>query len=286
VGFIRPLGRECWVTKVTDGRGKNESRANKEEGPALEEKEAEQMKTEGEKQEPAVAEAQDAPPGEPEETSGQGKPVADEEQQGEGQAPEAVEGESAPEEVSPEEREEQLVRENEELQDKFVRLMADFDNYRKRASKEKSDAIQFGNEGLLKDILPMVDNIERLLTYSYGEGSWKSFQEGIELLLSDTGKTLAKYGVEPIEALGKEFDPNLHQAMQRSETDEVDANTVVEVYQKGYTYRGRLLRPSLVVVSVSPKGEEKAAEAGDVPDPDVREEESGDKSKDEEPPVN
>ena len=81
--------------------------------------------------------------------------------------------------------------------------MADFDNYRKRASKEKSDVIQFGNEGLLKDILPIIDNIERLLTYSYGEGSWKSFQEGVELVLAESNKTLAKYGVEPIEALGK-----------------------------------------------------------------------------------
>ena len=118
---------------------------------------------------------------------------AEADEQQEEQAPEASEEEadSAPAELSPDERAEQLVKENEELQDKFVRLMADFDNYRKRASKEKSDVIQFGNEGLLKDILPIIDNIERLLTYSYGEGSWKSFQEGIELLLAEISKTLA-----------------------------------------------------------------------------------------------
>ena len=168
-----------------------------------------------------------------------------------------------PAETSPEQKTERLIKENEELQDKFVRLMADFDNYKKRATKEKSDVIQFGNEGLLKDLLPIIDNIERLLTYSYGEGRWKSFQEGIELLLTEVSRTLAKYGVEPIEALGKPFDPNLHQAMQRFETDEAEADTVVEVYQKGYLYRGRLLRPALVVVAVPPRGEEEKKGAED-----------------------
>lgn len=229
-------------------------------------KEPEQLKKETDKEGEMVAEA----------------PEADERQLE--QAPEASEEEadSAPAELSPE----QLVKENEELQDKFVRLMADFDNYRKRASKEKGDVIQFGNEGLLRDILPIIDNIERLLTYSYREGSWKSFQEGIELLLAEINKTLAQYGVEPIEAMGKVFDPNIHQAMQRSETDEVEANTVVEVFQKGYLYRSRLLRPSLVVVAVPPKGEEEAKGEEGVPGPDDPDGEAGDKGKDEEQSIN
>ncbi len=273
------------MAKVTEGNRKKDSKAKKEKGPSLVEKESEQMKSGEVKEEPVAAEVPQAPPEEQEEESVQSAPEADEQQE-EGQETEATEADSARAEVSPEERVEQLVKENEELQDKFVRLMADFDNYRKRASKEKSDVIQFGNEGLLKDILPVIDNIERLLTHSYGEGSWKSFQEGIELLLAETAKTLAKYGVEPIEALGKVFDPNVHQAMQRSETDEVDANTVVEVYQKGYLYRGRLLRPSLVVVAVPPKEEEEAREEGDAPGPDAPNGEAGEKGKDEEPPIN
>ncbi len=160
------------MAKDTEGSGKKDSEPRKEEGPSLERKEPEQMKKETDKEGEMVAEAPEAP-------------EADEQQVE--QAPEASEEEadSAPAELSPDERAEQLVKENEELQDKFVRLMADFDNYRKRASKEKSDVIQFGNEGLLKDILPIIDNIERLLTYSYGEGSWKSFQEGIELVLAE-----------------------------------------------------------------------------------------------------
>jgi molecular chaperone GrpE len=262
------------VARDTEGSGKKDSEPRKEEGHFLEKKETEQMKTETDKQGEIVAEAPEA-----------------EEQQVE-QAPEASEEEadSAPAELSPEQRVEQLVEENDELQDKFVRLMADFDNYKKRASKEKSDVIQFGNEGLLKDILPIIDNIERLLTYSYREGSWKSFQEGVELLLAESNKTLAKYGVESIEALGKTFDPNIHQAMQRSETDEVEANTVVEVYQKGYLYRSRLLRPSLVVVAVPPKGEEEEEEEEEgeesAPGPDDPGGEAGDKGEDEEQPIN
>ena len=253
-----------------EGSGKKDGESRKEEGSSLERKKTEQMKTETDKEGEIVAEA----------------PEADE-QQVERESEVSEEGaDSAAAELMPEQRAEQLVRENEELQDKFVRLMADFDNYRKRASKEKSDVIQFGNEGLLKDILPIIDNIERLLTYSYGEGSWKSFQEGIELVLAEIGKTLAKYGVEPIEALGKVFDPNIHQAMQRSETDEVEANTVVEVYEKGYLYRGRLLRPSLVVVAVAPKGEEEEEGEESAPGPDDPGGEAGDKGEDEEQLIN
>ncbi len=270
------------MAKVTDGSREEDGKTKKEEAPVPEEKASEQEKTEQEQHEPVVAEASSGN----QEQAGEQSVPGEEEKQEEAQAAEAVEGDSGPEEPSPEERVEQLIQENEELQDKFVRLMADFDNYRKRASKEKADVVQFGNEGLLKDILPIIDNIERLLTYSYGEGTWKSFQEGIELLLTETGKTLSKYGVEPIEALGKEFDPNLHQAMQRSETDEVDANTVVEVYQKGYTYRGRLLRPSLVVVSVSPQEKEETAQEEVAQDPVDPPEESVGESEDEEPPIN
>ena len=262
--------RECKVFKDKEESGKKDSEPGKKEGPPLDKKEPEQMKTETDKEVEIVAEA----------------PEADEQSVEQETEASEKEADAAPAELSPEQREEQLVKENEELQDKFVRLMADFDNYKKRASKEKSDVIQFGNEGLLKDILPVIDNIERLLTYSYREGTWKSFQEGIELLLAEINKTLSKYGVEPIEALGKPFDPNVHQAMQRAETDEVDANMVVEVYQKGYSYRDRLLRPSLVVVSVPPKGEEEAKEEEGVPGSEDLGGEAGDKGEDEEQAIN
>lgn len=233
---------------MTKGPDKGEKKGGeaKESGPqAVGKKESGNMAPGGEREEPTV----------PEEVAGEASGARSE-------AGEEAESDSARAEVTPEERAVQFAKENEELQDKYLRLMADFDNFRKRSAKEKSEIIRFGNEDLLKDILPIVDNIERLLTYSYQESSWKSFQEGIELLLADIGKTLANYGVEPIDALGKAFDPNLHEAMQRAETEEAAPHTVVEVYQKGYLYRGRLLRPALVVVAVPPKEVEEAEEQG------------------------
>jgi molecular chaperone GrpE len=249
------------VTKDPTAPRKKGNREKATDAPSPEKKESEKMTAETRKGEEEVAEASEALAPETEEGGQAGEQKAGRKE--EGQKEEDSAEESVLAELSPEERVEALVKENEELQDKFVRLMADFDNFKKRASKEKSEIIQFGNEGLLKDILPIIDNIERLLTYSHQEASWKSFREGIELLLAETSKTLATYGVEPIEAMGKPFDPNLHQAMQRSETEEVAANTIVEVYQKGYVYRGRLLRPSLVVVAVPLKGEQESEEGED-----------------------
>ena len=244
------------MTKNPAARRKKGSREKATDAPSPEKKECEQMTTETGKGEEEVAEAPEGLTAEKEEGGQAGEQKAD--RKDEGQKEEDSASESVPAEGSPEERVEELVKENEELQDKFVRLMADFDNFKKRASKEKSEIIQFGNEGLLRDILPIIDNIERLLTYSHHEAGWKNFREGIELLLAEISKTLASHGVEPIEAMGKPFDPNLHQAMQRAETEEVAANTIVEVYQKGYVYRGRLLRPSLVVVAVPPKRDDEA----------------------------
>ena len=275
------------MKKGRKGRGERGGGAEAAERSPARQKDSEQMKGETGREESMTAEASEVSSEENQEASQEGGAKAAESVEGQGL--DTSKADSAQVEVSPEERVEQLARENEELQDKFVRLMADFDNFRKRATKEKSDIIQFGNEGLLKDILPIIDNIERLLTYSYGESSWKNFQEGIELLLAEVNKTLANYGVEPIEALGNAFDPNLHQAMQRSETDEVEANTVVEVFQKGYLYRGRLLRPALVVVAVPPKGEEEAegGEGGSGPDDLSGEQgEAEDKGQDEESPIN
>ena len=243
------------MKKDPAGRGRKDSEEKATDVPSGQETESVKMTTETGKGEEEVVEAPETLVAEKEEKGQAGEQ--------EGRKEEDSAAESVEAEVSPEERMKELLKEKEEVDDKFVRLMADFDNFKKRASKEKREIIQFGNEGLLKDILPIIDNIERLLTYSHQEASWKSFQEGIELLLAEVGKTLATYGVEPIEAMGKPFDPNLHQAMQRSETEEVEANTIVEVYQKGYVYRGRLLRPSLVVVAVPPKrGEEAEGEQG------------------------
>jgi len=157
----------------------------------------------------------------------------------------------------------QALKEKEELQEQLLRLRADFENFRKRAMKEKADTIQFGNEALLKDLLPVIDNIERVLSSSLKEQDWKGLQEGIRLVLSEMRKTLSQRGLEAIEAVGAPFDPTLHEAIQRVETAEATAATVVEECQKGYLYRGRLLRPSLVVVAVPPEGGEGSERPGE-----------------------
>lgn len=166
-------------------------------------------------------------------------------------------GKSDPAEKSSMDEGEKHVREKEELEDKYLRLRADFENFRKRSNKEKANLIQYGNESLLGDLLPVVDNIERVLTYSFQESGWEHFREGIELVLTEIHKTLGRYGVRAIDALGKPFDPNLHEAMQRVETDDAPPDTVVEEYQKGYFYHERLLRASRVAVAVAHQEEQK-----------------------------
>lgn len=157
---------------------------------------------------------------------------------------------------------ERLKSELEEMEDKHLRLRADFDNFRKRVNKEKANLIQYGNETLLLDLLPVVDNMERILAHSFQESGWEAFRRGVELVLTEIHDTLSKYGVQKIDAIGKEFDPNLHEAMQRVESGEAVSDTVVEEYQSGYLYRDRLLRPSRVMVAVAPK-EEKEERTGE-----------------------
>lgn len=158
---------------------------------------------------------------------------------------------------------ERALKEKEELQEQLLRLRADFENFRKRAAKERADTIQFGNEALLKDLLPVIDNIERVLSSSLKEQDWKGLQEGIRLVLTEIRKTLAQRGLEAIPAVGAPFDPNVHEAIQRIETADATTATVLEECQKGYLYRGRLLRPSLVVVAVPPESGEGQERPGE-----------------------
>ncbi len=187
--------------------------------------------------------------------------------------PETPEAEEEPEEV-------RLAREAEQWQDKYLRLMADFENYKKRAAKEKGDLIQYGNGTLLKDLLPVIDNMERVLAYSLQEGDWKDFQRGVELVVTEIHKTLSKYGVKALQVLGVNFDPNLHEAMQRVETDQAVPDTVVEEFQKGYIFRDRLLRPSLVAVAASTPETKDAEEEQASEDPQAGGEAEGEGKED------
>ncbi len=139
-----------------------------------------------------------------------------------------------------------------ELEDKFLRLVAESDNMKKRLEREKREFLEYANENLLKDLLPVIDNIERAIEHADEESNVKDFIKGVEMTLNNFLKILEKYNVKAIKAINEEFDPNYHEAMSIKETDEVEANKVVEELQKGYMYKERLLRPSLVTVSKEP----------------------------------
>ena len=138
--------------------------------------------------------------------------------------------------------------------DKFMRAAAELDNYRKRAAKEKIETVKYGNETLLRDILPLVDSIDRALQHAAKSQDFEAFRQGLVLLRDQFLQVLEKNGVQPIEALGKDFDPNFHEAMLQVETGDRDHNKVIEEYEKGYLLNGRLLRPARVSVSKNIRG--------------------------------
>jgi molecular chaperone GrpE len=141
--------------------------------------------------------------------------------------------------------------------DRYLRQVAELENFRKRASREKQEAIRFANEALVKDLLPVVDNLERAVMHAKGGGNGKPLVEGVEMVLRGFFDTLAKHGVVPIAAVGERFDPEKHEAMAQIESGTHEPNTVVEEHHKGYLLRDRLLRPALVSIAKAPKSQEK-----------------------------
>ena len=134
----------------------------------------------------------------------------------------------------------------EELQDRLKRQMAEFDNFRKRTEKEKSSMYIIGAKDIVEKMLPVVDNFERGLAQA-PEGD--SFADGMKMIYKQLITTLDELGVKPIEAVGKEFDPNFHNAVMHVEDEEAGENIVVEEFQKGYTYKDFVVRHSMVKVA-------------------------------------
>lgn len=147
----------------------------------------------------------------------------------------------------------ELKEERDEFKDKFIRKVAELDNVIRRSAKEKSDLAKYGNEGFVKELLPVLDSFDQALP-DEGEpqdaGDSKDFAAGILLVKKKLLDVFAKNGVEVIDSKGQPFDPNLHQAIQKVEDASVAVETVSEQYQKGYTLNGRLVRPAMVVVAV------------------------------------
>lgn len=143
-----------------------------------------------------------------------------------------------------------LVNELGEYKNRYTRLSADFQNYKKRIEKEKSEIFKFGSEKIVLDILPLIDNFERALDASQNNNQEADgLLNGIEMIFKQFVDVLKKHGVEEIESLEKEFDPNLHHAVMQEECDGVEENIVTGVFQKGYTLNSKVIRPSMVKVS-------------------------------------
>lgn len=141
--------------------------------------------------------------------------------------------------------------------ERFLRQAAELENYKKRMSRDRDDAIRFANENLIKDLLPILDNLERAVAHASGGDNGKPLVEGVELVLRSLLDILGKYGVTQISAKGEPFDPTKHEAMAQVESDRHDANSVVEELHKGYMLRERLLRPALVSVAKPAKSQSK-----------------------------
>ena len=149
--------------------------------------------------------------------------------------------------------------------ERMLRAAADLENYRKRAQKEKEEAQRFGIEKLLRDLLPVVDNLERALEHAGHSEETQALATGVKMTLKLFQDALAKHGVKGFDSKGKAFDPHQHEAMSQAENAELPVNTVLHEVQRGYTIHERLLRPAMVVVSKLPEAPEPvAAEASTV----------------------
>ena len=137
----------------------------------------------------------------------------------------------------------------EELKDKLTRQMAEFDNFRKRTEKEKSQMYEIGAKDIIEKILPVVDNFERGIAAVPEEEKSNPFAEGMEKIYKQLMTTLEEIGVKPIEAVGQEFDPDFHNAVMHVEDEEVGENIITEEFQKGYLYRDSVVRHSMVKVA-------------------------------------
>jgi molecular chaperone GrpE len=148
----------------------------------------------------------------------------------------------------------ELTAERGSLYDRLLRRQAEFENYRKRVERERSALYQHGRDDVVLQLLPVLDNFERALSsLESSEGDAEALRHGIELIHKQFKDALSKFGLEPVEAVGKTFDPHIHEAVTTEATDEHKENTVIEEFQRGYKIGNRLLRPAKVKVASSPE---------------------------------
>jgi molecular chaperone GrpE len=155
---------------------------------------------------------------------------------------------------------EEKEKEAKENYDRLLRTAADFENYKKRAAREKEDWTKFANEDLIRAILPFIDNLERAVNHAQKIADTGVLVKGVQLTLQQLLQALNKFGLSSFESVGKPFDPTMHEAMLVVETDKHEPNQVVEEFQKGYLLNDRLLRPATVSVSKPPEKEVRTSE--------------------------
>ncbi len=166
----------------------------------------------------------------------------------------AVEEEAAEPEKSPEEQLAEALNEVEQWQDRALRAAADFENYKKRMERERIAMLKYSGEPIFRELLPVVDNLERAVDQGAANGveteqNVKALLEGVELTLKSLRATLEKFEVKAIESIGGPFDPTVQEALSMEASDSVPANHVVAEFEKGYRYKDRLLRAARVIVS-------------------------------------
>ena len=160
-----------------------------------------------------------------------------------------------------------LLKEKDELlaqkQDQLLRAQADYENYKKRVVREKDDLYKFGNERLMRELLPVIDNFERSLAHIKESNSLDGIVKGVDLIRKELLNTLTKFGLSEISAKGEKFDPSKHEATAQVPTSDHPEGTVMDEFQKGYCIHDRLLRPAMVIVAGLPQEPEGEDESGE-----------------------
>jgi molecular chaperone GrpE len=155
---------------------------------------------------------------------------------------------ATPEDITAER--DRLLNERADLQDRLIRRQAEFDNFRRRAERERADVLAYANTESVRALLPIIDDFERALKVETVD---KEYARGMELIYNRLSDSLKKLGLEPIDSAGLPFDPHVHHAVEMFETDALPDHTVMEEYQRGYNFKGKLLRPAMVKVAVGKK---------------------------------
>ena len=148
----------------------------------------------------------------------------------------------------------------------FLRERAELENFKRRMQRDKSEALRFANEPLVRDLLPVVDNLERAIAHAQGGGNGQPLIEGVQLVLRAFLDVLEKHGVTRVSATGEPFDPTRHEAVAQVETEELPPNSVAEEHTPGYSLHNRLLRASMVSVSKAPAGATETENESDAAD--------------------